>query len=174
MCSAAIAGSAASRPQGCKGGSVATSASALRAISSTAAPLAPLAPCGGGLCTGMFALRQRSLDVTAAAAVGPSGGGGSGGLGGSPPPSTSFARRRQLVQSPQRAAALYSAALDLARSEQFDRARRVFQAAVTADPCLLKAWVSWAQVRAWPAHGRGGGVGCGLGGCQAEGGHFRG
>lgn len=150
MCSAVIAGSAVSRPQGCKGASVTTGASALRATVSAAGPSS------GGLC-GMLTLRPRGAGVTAAAASGPNNSGSSGGLGGSPPPSTSFARRRQLVQSPQRAAALYSAALDLARSEQFDRARRVFQAAVTADPCLLKAWVSWAQV------GAGGGVGGGEG-----------
>ncbi|KAL4431107.1 hypothetical protein ABPG75_006363 [Micractinium tetrahymenae] len=141
MCSAAITSNAGVRPQGCAGGAgVANGASALRATSLAAAAPTPLS---GSLIGCMSTLRHRSLAVTAAAASGPSSGGS--GLGGSPPPSTSFARRRP-PPPPQRAAALYSAALDLARSEQFDRARRVFQAAVTADPCLLKAWVSWAQM----------------------------
>lgn len=152
MCRAVLVGSAATRPQGCKGANVTPGASALRATLLVAA--AP-GPSSGGPCGGMPTLCPRGANVTAAAASGPSSSSG-GGLGGSPPPSTSFACRRQLVQSPQRAAALYSAALDLARSEQFDRARRVFQAAVTADPCLLKAWVSWAQVGAATGQAPGG------------------
>lgn len=42
---------------------------------------------------------------------------------------------------------LYAAALEYARSEQYEVARRVFAKAVEECPGYLKPWVSWAQVR---------------------------
>lgn len=42
---------------------------------------------------------------------------------------------------------LYGAALEYARSERYEIARRVFAKTVSECPAFLKPWVSWAQVR---------------------------
>lgn len=56
----------------------------------------------------------------------------------------------QLRPVDARAACWYQRALELARQQQFEHARRVFQATVTTYPNLCRAWVSWAQVCSFP------------------------
>lgn len=52
----------------------------------------------------------------------------------------------QLRPVDARAACWYERALELARQQQFEHARRVFEATVKTYPNLCRAWVSWAQV----------------------------
>jgi len=54
----------------------------------------------------------------------------------------------QLRQAVDRAtaAALYGRALDLARRERWEMARRVFRLTTSLYPDLCRAWVSWAQM----------------------------
>lgn len=99
---------------------------------------------------------------TTVASAGPTSTGSSskpaGSLGAAAPTQHSFARRQQVAQ-PQTGisggtctpgklnpAALYSAALSLARTAQYERARRVFAKTVSEHPCWVKPWVSWAQM----------------------------
>lgn len=78
-------------------------------------------------------------------------------LGSTPPTQFSFGRRFG-QHTPQggagasastcslRSLVLYSAALEYARDERFDVARRVFAKLVEECPGFLKPWVSWAQM----------------------------
>ena len=68
------------------------------------------------------------------------------GPGGQRPASSSFATRRG-PQPPARGGALYQQALSLTRVCDYEAARVAFEETVTACPGLVKAWVSYAQVR---------------------------
>lgn len=69
------------------------------------------------------------------------------------PPSSAFATRRQPKKLPDCAPSaftLYEAALELAREEQFSKARQAFELATTACPVWERPWISWAQVSPSP------------------------
>jgi len=52
----------------------------------------------------------------------------------------------ELHQIDPRGALWYHRALELARKQQYEKSRRVFQAISQAYPNLCRAWVSWAQM----------------------------
>jgi hypothetical protein len=62
------------------------------------------------------------------------------------PLSLETATLTQLQGIDPRGACWYERALELARQQDFEKSRRVFQAIVMTYPNLCRAWVSWAQV----------------------------
>jgi hypothetical protein len=61
------------------------------------------------------------------------------------PAQHTFATRTGGSSCSTRGRALYNAALEYARQEQYDIARRAFEKTVTECPGFVKPWVSWAQ-----------------------------
>lgn len=67
-----------------------------------------------------------------------------------PPCQRCFATRKRVDGCAPRALDLYQQALVLAREEDYQAARGMFEEVVTACPHYSKAWVSWAQVGSSP------------------------